>query len=172
MSGYRLWKQDRTLGGHAHARHCRNQYREAPGPPRPRRGADRPPAEDRGVHRSLPRRARLPAVDARDRRCRGPVQYLVRRLPAPGSGEEGRAASGPNRPRAYVLADSRTEASPAVVAHVPLVGRIAAGTPILAEEMVEDVLTFPRHVVGDGELFALKVVGESMAARPSATETW
>ncbi|MEV5451305.1 transcriptional repressor LexA [Streptomyces sp. NPDC052535] len=76
--------------------------------------------------------------------------------------KKGALRQDPNRPRAYVLADTRTEASPAVVAHVPLVGRIAAGTPILAEEMVEDVLPLPRHVVGEGELFALKVVGESM----------
>jgi repressor LexA len=46
--------------------------------------------------------------------------------------------------------------------HVPLVGRIAAGAPILAEEAVEDVFPLPRQLVGEGQLFALKVVGDSM----------
>jgi repressor LexA len=45
---------------------------------------------------------------------------------------------------------------------VPLVGRIAAGEPLLAEEMVEDVYSMPRQIVGDGNLFALTVVGDSM----------
>lgn len=76
--------------------------------------------------------------------------------------KKGALRQDPNRPRAYVLPDARPEASPAVVAHVPLVGRIAAGPPILAEETVEDILPLPRHVVGEGELFALRVVGESM----------
>ncbi|GAA4423704.1 transcriptional repressor LexA [Georgenia halophila] len=45
---------------------------------------------------------------------------------------------------------------------VPVVGRIAAGGPILAEQAVEDVFALPRQLVGEGELFLLKVVGESM----------
>src|SRR5699024_8815570 len=47
-------------------------------------------------------------------------------------------------------------------AYVPLVGRIAAGGPILAEQAVEDVFPLPRQLVGEGELFLLKVVGDSM----------
>ncbi|MEY3073151.1 MAG: hypothetical protein RLZZ353_1347 [Actinomycetota bacterium] len=46
--------------------------------------------------------------------------------------------------------------------NVPLVGSIAAGAPILAEERVEEVLPLPRELVGDGELFMLTVRGESM----------
>ena len=46
--------------------------------------------------------------------------------------------------------------------YVPVVGRIAAGGPILAEQAVEDVFPLPRQIVGDGELFLLKVVGDSM----------
>ncbi|MCL2595635.1 MAG: transcriptional repressor LexA [Promicromonosporaceae bacterium] len=46
--------------------------------------------------------------------------------------------------------------------YVPLVGRIAAGGPILAEQAIEDVFALPRQIVGDGELFLLKVVGDSM----------
>lgn len=45
---------------------------------------------------------------------------------------------------------------------VPVVGRIAAGGPILAEEQVEAVYPLPRELVGGGELFALNVVGDSM----------
>ncbi|MFD1657196.1 transcriptional repressor LexA [Streptomyces caeni] len=71
----------------------------------------------------------------------------------------------PNRPRAYRVRpswapdlDSRAEPP----AEVPLVGRIAAGAPLLAEEMVEDVYLLPRQIVGEGELFALTVSGDSM----------
>ncbi|MEY2229369.1 transcriptional repressor LexA [Streptomyces sp. BF23-19] len=71
----------------------------------------------------------------------------------------------PHRPRAYRVrrgqpADQFGTLVEAV--QVPLVGRIAAGAPILAEEAVEDVLPLPRHLVGEGELFALTVVGDSM----------
>ncbi|MGW3289804.1 transcriptional repressor LexA [Streptomyces sp. NPDC001002] len=71
----------------------------------------------------------------------------------------------PHRPRAYRVRpswapdlDSRSEAP----VEVPLVGRIAAGAPLLADEMVEDVYCMPRQVVGDGDLFALTVAGDSM----------
>ena len=47
-------------------------------------------------------------------------------------------------------------------AYVPLVGRIAAGGPVLAEERVEDVFPLPRQIVGEGTLFLLKVTGDSM----------
>lgn len=47
-------------------------------------------------------------------------------------------------------------------AMVPLVGRIAAGGPILADQAVEDVFALPRQLVGHGELFMLKVTGDSM----------
>ncbi len=45
---------------------------------------------------------------------------------------------------------------------MPLLGSIAAGAPILAEEYVEEVLTSPRKLVGHGRLFALQVRGDSM----------
>ena len=47
-------------------------------------------------------------------------------------------------------------------AFVPLLGRIAAGGPILAEESIETVYPLPRELVGNGELFMLTVVGDSM----------
>jgi repressor LexA len=46
--------------------------------------------------------------------------------------------------------------------YVPVVGRIAAGGPILAEERVEDVFPLPKTLVGDGTLFLLEVSGDSM----------
>ncbi len=45
---------------------------------------------------------------------------------------------------------------------LPLVGRVAAGTPILAEQNVEEVMTLPTSVVGDQNSFILRVRGESM----------
>jgi repressor LexA len=45
---------------------------------------------------------------------------------------------------------------------VPLVGRIAAGIPITADQQVEDVIALPDQMVGSGDLFMLKVVGDSM----------
>ena len=45
---------------------------------------------------------------------------------------------------------------------VPLVGRIAAGGPITAEQEVEETFPLPESLVGSGDLFMLRVVGESM----------
>jgi len=53
--------------------------------------------------------------------------------------------------------DTRPEA-----AYVPVVGRIAAGGPILAEERIEEVFPLPRSLVGEGTLYLLEVKGESM----------
>jgi repressor LexA len=83
----------------------------------------------------------------------------------------------PNRPRAIEVilpGEARREApSPAAdetgsgdarpePSYVPVVGRIAAGGPILAEQVVEDVFPLPRQLVGDGQLFLLRVSGDSM----------
>ncbi|GAA1945813.1 transcriptional repressor LexA [Agromyces allii] len=80
----------------------------------------------------------------------------------------------PNRPRALEVlielpgVESRTssssDSSPVVgdAAMVPLVGRIAAGVPITAEQQIDEVFPLPRQLVGKGELFMLKVVGDSM----------
>jgi repressor LexA len=48
------------------------------------------------------------------------------------------------------------------VRHVPLVGDVAAGTDVLAQENVEEILPLPQDFTGDGELFMLRVRGESM----------
>ena len=56
--------------------------------------------------------------------------------------------------------------------YVPVVGRIAAGGPILADQVVEDVFPLPRQLVGDGELFLLKVVGDSMIEAAICDGDW
>jgi repressor LexA len=48
------------------------------------------------------------------------------------------------------------------VRHIPLVGRIAAGSPTQALQEIEDVMPLPAAIVGDGEFFMLRVKGESM----------
>ncbi|HJR91620.1 MAG TPA: transcriptional repressor LexA [Acidimicrobiia bacterium] len=72
----------------------------------------------------------------------------------------------PSKPRAIeVLADA--PASPPAAERddlrdVPLVGRIAAGSPVLAVEDVEDVYALPEALVGAGPVFMLRVKGDSM----------
>ncbi|MGN6474787.1 MAG: transcriptional repressor LexA [Mycobacteriales bacterium] len=57
-------------------------------------------------------------------------------------------------------------------AYVPVVGRIAAGGPILAEQVVEDVFPLPRQLVGDGQLFLLQVKGDSMVDAAITDGDW
>ncbi len=57
-------------------------------------------------------------------------------------------------------------------ADVPLVGRIAAGGPILAEQQVEDVMPLPRQLTGEGELFMLQVRGDSMIEAGIFEDDW
>ena len=63
--------------------------------------------------------------------------------------------------------DQRPEAS-----YVPVLGRIAAGVPITAEELVEDVFPLPRQLVGEGQLFLLQVVGDSMVDAAICDGDW
>lgn len=56
--------------------------------------------------------------------------------------------------------------------YVPVVGRIAAGGPILAEQAVEDVFPLPRELVGEGSLFMLRVVGDSMVEAAITDGDW
>ncbi len=61
-------------------------------------------------------------------------------------------------------AENPADTAPALgdAALVPLVGRIAAGVPITADQQVEEIFPLPRQLVGKGELFMLKVSGDSM----------
>lgn len=58
------------------------------------------------------------------------------------------------------------------VSDVPLVGAIAAGGPILAEQNVTDVMPLPRQLTGEGELFMLQVRGESMIEAGIFEDDW
>lgn len=71
----------------------------------------------------------------------------------------------PTKPRAIeVRWDSNSDAAiqRRPVRHVPLVGDVAAGTDVLAQENVEEVLPLPADFTGEGELFMLRVRGDSM----------
>jgi repressor LexA len=75
----------------------------------------------------------------------------------------GDVTRGAGRPRTAVARDSpATRSGSGNAVEVPLVGRIAAGVPLLAEEMIEDTFWLPRRLVGEGTLFMLKVAGDSM----------
>ena len=85
-----------------------------------------------------------------------------------------------NRPRAIEVRTPEVERVDATgegdqrpaPTYVPVVGRIAAGGPILAEEAIEDVFPLPRQLVGDGTLFLLKVVGDSMVDAAICDGDW
>ena len=96
--------------------------------------------------------------------------------------EKGFLRRDPRRPRALEVLVPDAAAAPKAVAsaddssfdetgvgdaapratNVPLLGRIAAGGPILAEPTYDDVFPLPQQLVGDGELFLLQVKGDSM----------
>jgi repressor LexA len=89
----------------------------------------------------------------------------------------------PNRPRALDvrLPGETPQTLPAAVGddavgpaptYVPVVGRIAAGGPVLAEQAVEDVFPLPRELVGEGTLFTLKVAGDSMIEAAICDGDW
>ncbi len=90
----------------------------------------------------------------------------------------------PNRPRAVDVRAADDSVTPIVTTDVagsdalpeptfvPVLGRIAAGGPILAEEAVEDVFPLPRELVGEGSLFLLRVVGESMVDAAICDGDW
>lgn len=82
------------------------------------------------------------------------------------------SGSAPETPETGAAA-SVTELTTAVdTAMVPLVGRIAAGGPILAEQVVEEMVPLPRQLVGHGELFMLRVSGDSMVDAAICDGDW
>lgn len=68
------------------------------------------------------------------------------------------------KPRAMGVCTPAEEesAAPLRVRQLPIVGRVAAGLPILAEENIEEYIAMPEELVGEGEYFVLRVRGESM----------
>jgi len=93
----------------------------------------------------------------------------------------------PNKPRALdvrspddepvtgpqpILGDDTPDGGAPDAVLVPVLGRIAAGGPILAEQMVEDVFPLPRTLVGEGTLYLLRVKGDSMVDAAIADGDW
>ncbi|AKK11285.1 transcriptional repressor LexA [Corynebacterium uterequi] len=91
--------------------------------------------------------------------------------------ERGFLRRDPNKPRAVDIrhlhntdapdpvsrhADESVPDDASTPSYIPVIGRIAAGNPILAEQNVEGHLPLPSELVGDGDLYMLRVVGESM----------
>jgi repressor LexA len=112
------------------------------------------------------------------------VAYQLRALE-----EKGYLRRDPNRPRAIgVLPADATpgqlrgeQIAPVIIeqadqgptpTYVPVLGRIAAGGPILAEQAIEDVFPLPKEIVGEGSLFMLKVAGDSMINAAIANDDW
>jgi repressor LexA len=110
------------------------------------------------------------------------VSYQLRALE-----QKGYLRRDPNRPRAIGVLPP--DADPAALAaasrviaddaqpmpqptYVPVLGRIAAGGPILAEEAIEDVFPLPKEIVGEGSLFLLRVAGDSMIDAAIADGDW
>ena len=81
-------------------------------------------------------------------------------------------ARGYRQAHAEVVDETGIGDSHPTPAYVPVLGKIAAGVPITAEEIVDDVFALPRQIVGEGELFLLKVVGDSMLEAAICDGDW
>jgi repressor LexA len=81
--------------------------------------------------------------------------------------EQSTAVAAETEPQADGMDIASQEAT-----YVPLVGRIAAGVPITADQQVEDIFPLPRQLVGEGQLFMLKVAGDSMINAAIADGDW
>jgi repressor LexA len=70
----------------------------------------------------------------------------------------------PTKPRAIEILDGEEDNAmfPISIARVPLIGKVTAGSPILATENIEDYFPLPSHYVGDHNVFMLNVKGDSM----------
>lgn len=79
--------------------------------------------------------------------------------------EAGMIRRDPTKPRAIEILGETAASAPGLpddMREVPLVGRIAAGSPVLATEDVEDIYPLPESLVGRGPVFMLRVKGDSM----------
>ncbi|MFE2911152.1 transcriptional repressor LexA [Kitasatospora indigofera] len=97
--------------------------------------------------------------------------------------KKGHLVRDPYTPRAYRIRRSSWNAVPqdglqdgskdrSGSVDLPVLGRIAAGAPIVAEQEVDDVFTLPRRLVGEGELFILEVRGDSMTGASILPGDW
>lgn len=68
----------------------------------------------------------------------------------------------PTKPRAIEICDDNFQMVRTEMVSLPVVGQVAAGTPILAEENIDSYFPVPAELVPQGESFVLKVKGDSM----------
>ena len=68
----------------------------------------------------------------------------------------------PTKPRAIEICDDNFQMVRTEMVSIPIIGQVAAGMPILAEQNIESYFPVPADMVPSGETFALKVIGESM----------
>jgi len=102
----------------------------------------------------------LAALERKGYLRRDPNRPRALEVVSPDAADEprrGRSAGSQRHDVETDAGDTRPEAS-----YVPVLGKIAAGVPITAEEVVEDVFPLPRQIVGEGQLFLLQVKGDSM----------
>ena len=79
--------------------------------------------------------------------------------------DKGFLRKDPTKPRAIELAYEPMSTAPverATIRYVPLVGHVAAGTGVLADQHIEETLPLPEDFTGPGELFMVQVRGDSM----------
>ena len=76
--------------------------------------------------------------------------------------EKGYIRRNPSKPRAIEILDDTSISIKKEMLNIPLVGRITAGSPILAQESVEDVYPLPHDLVRADDTFMLNVTGNSM----------
>ncbi len=102
----------------------------------------------------------LKALEAKGYLSRDPKRprALMVRLPADGGADAATSEAGAPEPTSAYDPDVHVSRS----VEVPVLGHIAAGGPILAEQRIEEVLPLPRDLVGEGVLFLLQVRGDSM----------
>jgi repressor LexA len=92
----------------------------------------------------------------------GRARTLEVRLPGPQAG----------RPGPDPKASAPGTIAPQQAAYVPVVGRIAAGSPILAQQLIEDIFPLPQRLVDEGEHFIVRVAGDSMISAAITDGDW
>ncbi len=115
----------------------------------------------------------LAALERKGYLRRDPNRPRALEIVSPDAGAKA-AKAAREHPVEAVEADDVTgsgDARPAA-SYVPVLGRIAAGVPITADELVEDVFPLPKQIVGEGQLFLLKVVGDSMVDAAICDGDW
>jgi repressor LexA len=102
------------------------------------------------------------------------VSYHLSSLQAKGylRRDTGRPRTAVLRPLCPVAEETPVGVSSREVVRVAMVGQIAAGSPILAQESIEDTFPLPRQLVGEGTLFLLRVVGDSMIQAAITDGDW